>query len=82
MRCQDELISKDSNAPGTLAMANCGQPNTGDSMHPRLYPPGRAYPVPLVTTNELRMQAVRSSSSTWRTTAFSTGFLRAKPSER
>ena len=29
--CQDELISKDSNAPGTLAMANCGQPNTGPS---------------------------------------------------
>ncbi|CAE7277169.1 Peptidyl-prolyl cis-trans isomerase A [Symbiodinium microadriaticum] len=28
---QDELISKDSNAPGTLAMANCGQPNTGGS---------------------------------------------------
>ena len=28
---QDELVSKDSNGPGTLSMANCGQPNTGQS---------------------------------------------------
>merc|ERR1712124_59744 len=27
----DENISKDSNAPGTLSMANCGSPNTGGS---------------------------------------------------
>merc|ERR1711924_256744 len=28
---KDENISKDSNAPGTLSMANCGSPNTGGS---------------------------------------------------
>merc|ERR1712232_1413144 len=28
---EDENISKDSNAPGTLAMANTGMPNTGGS---------------------------------------------------
>merc|ERR1712100_283734 len=28
---QDECISKDTNAPGTLSMANCGAPNTGGS---------------------------------------------------
>merc|ERR1712183_1091291 len=28
---QDELISKDSNEPGTLSMANTGAPNTGGS---------------------------------------------------
>merc|ERR1719163_169689 len=28
---QDENISKDTNAPGTLSMANCGEPNTGGS---------------------------------------------------
>merc|ERR1711879_184004 len=28
---KDENISKDTNAPGTLSMANCGQPNTGGS---------------------------------------------------
>ncbi|CAJ1374310.1 unnamed protein product [Effrenium voratum] len=28
---EDEFCSQDSNAPGTLAMANCGQPNTGGS---------------------------------------------------
>merc|ERR1711976_929367 len=28
---EDENISKDTNAPGTLSMANCGQPNTGGS---------------------------------------------------
>merc|ERR1719188_2638135 len=28
---KDENISRDSNAPGTLSMANCGQPNTGGS---------------------------------------------------
>jgi len=28
---QDENISKDSNAPGTLSMANTGQPNSGGS---------------------------------------------------
>merc|ERR1711879_131248 len=28
---QDENISKDSNKPGTLSMANCGEPNTGGS---------------------------------------------------
>mmetsp|Transcript_18571 Transcript_18571/g.42096 ORF Transcript_18571/g.42096 Transcript_18571/m.42096 type:complete len:187 (-) Transcript_18571:116-676(-) len=27
----DENISKDSNEPGTLSMANCGEPNTGGS---------------------------------------------------
>jgi len=27
----DENISKDTNAPGTLSMANCGSPNTGGS---------------------------------------------------
>ena len=37
---QDELISKDSNAPGTLAMANCGQPNTG----PSAITPGHGHP--------------------------------------
>jgi len=26
---QDENISRDTNAPGTLSMANCGPPNTG-----------------------------------------------------
>uniref|UniRef100_A0A7S4SJU6 Peptidyl-prolyl cis-trans isomerase n=1 Tax=Alexandrium monilatum TaxID=311494 RepID=A0A7S4SJU6_9DINO len=28
---KDELISRDSNKPGTLSMANCGSPNTGGS---------------------------------------------------
>merc|ERR1711935_709593 len=28
---EDENISKDTNAPGTLSMANCGSPNTGGS---------------------------------------------------
>eukprot|EP00128_Syssomonas_multiformis_P001074 Colp12_sorted_trinity150504_noHs@18462 len=28
---QDENISRDSNFPGTLSMANCGSPNTGGS---------------------------------------------------
>merc|ERR1711976_972707 len=28
---KDELISKDSNLPGTLSMANTGEPNTGGS---------------------------------------------------
>merc|ERR1712072_725591 len=28
---QDENISRDTNAPGTLSMANTGQPNTGGS---------------------------------------------------
>merc|ERR1712046_95484 len=28
---KDENISKDTNAPGTLSMANCGAPNTGGS---------------------------------------------------
>jgi cyclophilin family peptidyl-prolyl cis-trans isomerase len=28
---KDENISRDTNAPGTLSMANCGQPNTGGS---------------------------------------------------
>merc|ERR1712014_259420 len=28
---KDENISKDTNAPGTLSMANCGTPNTGGS---------------------------------------------------
>merc|ERR1719446_2020261 len=28
---EDENISRDTNAPGTLSMANCGQPNTGGS---------------------------------------------------
>merc|ERR1719379_3222654 len=28
---KDELISKDSNKPGTLSMANTGAPNTGGS---------------------------------------------------
>merc|ERR1712066_157258 len=28
---KDENISKDTNAPGTLSMANCGSPNTGGS---------------------------------------------------
>merc|ERR1711879_908495 len=28
---KDENISKDSNEPGTLSMANCGSPNTGGS---------------------------------------------------
>merc|ERR1712187_386535 len=28
---KDENISKDSNKPGTLSMANCGSPNTGGS---------------------------------------------------
>eukprot|EP00928_Gymnodinium_smaydae_P052302 TRINITY_DN3610_c1_g1_i1.p1 TRINITY_DN3610_c1_g1~~TRINITY_DN3610_c1_g1_i1.p1 ORF type:complete len:187 (-),score=34.37 TRINITY_DN3610_c1_g1_i1:167-727(-) len=28
---QDENISRDTNAPGTLSMANCGSPNTGGS---------------------------------------------------
>merc|ERR1711990_1152367 len=28
---QDENISRDTNEPGTLSMANCGQPNTGGS---------------------------------------------------
>merc|ERR1719384_756381 len=28
---QDENISRDTNAPGTLSMANCGAPNTGGS---------------------------------------------------
>merc|ERR1712061_156776 len=28
---KDENISKDTNAPGTLSMANCGEPNTGGS---------------------------------------------------
>merc|ERR1712113_1314156 len=28
---EDETISRDSNEPGTLSMANCGQPNTGGS---------------------------------------------------
>merc|ERR1712039_997189 len=28
---QDELVSKDSNEPGTLSMANTGDPNTGGS---------------------------------------------------
>merc|ERR1712007_237228 len=27
----DENISRDTNAPGTLSMANCGSPNTGGS---------------------------------------------------
>merc|ERR1711879_1129930 len=28
---KDENISRDSNEPGTLSMANCGSPNTGGS---------------------------------------------------
>merc|ERR1711924_482180 len=28
---KDENISRDTNAPGTLSMANCGSPNTGGS---------------------------------------------------
>merc|ERR1712151_14487 len=28
---KDENISRDTNAPGTLSMANCGAPNTGGS---------------------------------------------------
>merc|ERR1712006_34794 len=28
---EDENISRDTNAPGTLSMANCGSPNTGGS---------------------------------------------------
>merc|ERR1719433_1935851 len=28
---KDENISRDSNKPGTLSMANCGEPNTGGS---------------------------------------------------
>merc|ERR1711939_683945 len=28
---KDENISRDTNAPGTLSMANCGEPNTGGS---------------------------------------------------
>merc|ERR1712014_447008 len=28
---EDENISRDTNAPGTLSMANCGAPNTGGS---------------------------------------------------
>merc|ERR1712185_60429 len=28
---KDENISRDTNEPGTLSMANCGQPNTGGS---------------------------------------------------
>ena len=57
---EDENVSKDSNAPGTLSMANTGRANSGEYLRPRpataprdraLRPPLRPSPHPAASTS-------------------------------